>query len=118
MTENSGQKTDSSIRRTARLWLVLLVVVSICFQALPLMAGDNGPESEKERAARIFKQRKDKRLLDIQKALDKGEEAEAADLLYQYFRRYRDDEEAEDALWRSLKLQRDLAHQAREPDWD
>jgi tetratricopeptide (TPR) repeat protein len=124
MTADRSQQTEDRTKRSGRichpgLYLaVLLVLFSIFLQALPTTAAGSNEETPTERAARVFQERKEKRLLEIQKALDKGDEAAASDLLYQYFRRYRDDDEAEDALWRSIKLQRDLAFQAKKPDWD
>lgn len=118
MTGARRRKTYGFIFQSVACLVMLLVFFPLCLTALPAAAGDKQEETAGERAVRIFQERKEKRLLEIQEALDKGDEAKASDLLYQYFRRYRDDEEAEDALWRSIKLQRDLAFQAKNPDWE
>ncbi len=114
--------TEERTQRPGRIYqmclVVLLAVFFVCLQSLPVKAGDNSEETPAERASRVFQQRKERRLLEIQKAFDSGDEAKASGLLYEYYRRYRDDEDTEDVLWRSIKLQRDLALQAKNPDWD
>lgn len=98
------------------LLFFLLCNFSVFFASVPnTFAGED--KTEEEALQEILKKREEKLWKAANEAFLTGEDKEAADLYRQYYRKYPDSPNAEEALWSTANLHMNLALADPEADW-
>ncbi|MFZ5764704.1 MAG: tetratricopeptide repeat protein [Thermodesulfobacteriota bacterium] len=110
--------TDNLSRDRRGRGLLFGVVLLLCllgFAAAPSPAGAAGPSEDELRE--VLRQRQEKLWQDANDALRLGKDEEAAQFFLRYYQNYSPSPLAEDALWQTAQLHRELALGAVDPDW-